>query len=204
MRAIPVVILICSIGLWIRSYVSSDSIRYETGNQGCTRCWYASAQSAVGSICLNIQRHRFNGTDASPIGAMYGINAGFKYVRGPAAMDMNDYCKAWAPHSRCATYVSGAGFFLGRNGWDRKVSRWTGQAPSCDDVAQGLVVGIPFWFIAVLSQLPLALRVRQCIALRVRGPGHCVRCGYDLRATPERCPECGSTSMQAAAVGPAA
>jgi hypothetical protein len=59
-------------------------------------------------------------------------------------------------------------------------------------------VVVPHWLL-VLATLPgawLALvRLRRWTLARVRrNYGHCPACGYDLRATPERCPECGSVS----------
>jgi hypothetical protein len=53
-----------------------------------------------------------------------------------------------------------------------------------------LLVGVPHWTLALLLALPPALRLRSH-RRRPRTPGVCRSCGYDLRATPERCPECG-------------
>jgi hypothetical protein len=58
-------------------------------------------------------------------------------------------------------------------------------------------IGVPLWMFAVLSALvPAAgtsawiVRLTRARSKRVRGL--CPACGYDLRATPDRCPECGT------------
>ena len=51
---------------------------------------------------------------------------------------------------------------------------------------------VPDWFLlAVSAMLPAAWLVRRLRSRRPR-PGFCRQCGYDLRATPWRCPECGT------------
>lgn len=53
-------------------------------------------------------------------------------------------------------------------------------------------VWTPTWLVIAALFLPMALYLPYQIRRRKRAlVGHCRRCGYDLRATPERCPECG-------------
>jgi hypothetical protein len=50
----------------------------------------------------------------------------------------------------------------------------------------------PCWFIALVGAGLPTWSIRARRARRRPSPGCCRRCGYDLRATPNRCPECGT------------
>lgn len=52
---------------------------------------------------------------------------------------------------------------------------------------------IPIYFPFVVSLLlPLVYAARSMRRHKGSSRNRCIRCGYDLRATPERCPECGA------------
>jgi hypothetical protein len=51
---------------------------------------------------------------------------------------------------------------------------------------------VPLWWVFALSAVIFVI----CVVVRKRNSasmnGYCKECGYDLRATPNRCPECGT------------
>jgi hypothetical protein len=53
------------------------------------------------------------------------------------------------------------------------------------------VASCPLWLIAVLTGILPIVGIKRRSGTQV-SDGVCTSCGYDLRATPDRCPECGT------------
>jgi hypothetical protein len=62
-------------------------------------------------------------------------------------------------------------------------------------VLTGWTIGLPHWLILLLTGLIPGRKLIGALRRRRRAlRAVCVNCGYDLRATPDRCPECGTLS----------
>jgi hypothetical protein len=80
--------------------------------------------------------------------------------------------------------MEGPWFFSGPSTGGTLVPRYNARA----------VLGVPHWACAVAAGV---LPIMWCFnrtrsSGRRRARGLCFHCGYDLRATPDRCPECGA------------
>ena len=53
-------------------------------------------------------------------------------------------------------------------------------------------ITLPFWFLVLITVPIPAVEIARRIRKRKLGIGQCTSCGYDLRASPDRCPECGA------------
>jgi hypothetical protein len=63
-------------------------------------------------------------------------------------------------------------------------------------VVFGVIVVVPTWVVVLATGLlPGVVVLRERRRRRIdwrRANGRCVRCGYDLRESPQKCPECGA------------
>jgi hypothetical protein len=68
---------------------------------------------------------------------------------------------------------------------------WWQQVQRSGSLRASRSVTLPYWFLAAATAAIPGARLSHRLRLR-RRLGLCARCGYDLRATPDRCPECGT------------
>ena len=81
--------------------------------------------------------------------------------------------------------------------WHFGIGWWDQHTRFPERQIDAWVLAVPCWYLVVaLSAIPaywMAARLLQVRRrLRRAKSGSCIGCGYDLRASPDRCPECGA------------
>jgi hypothetical protein len=70
--------------------------------------------------------------------------------------------------------------------------------PSVSSRSTMRIASFPHWTPIILFLILPAIRLNQILRRRRRiRRGQCVECGYDLRASSDRCPECGDNGRRA-------
>ena len=117
--------------------------------------------------------------------------ASYTVPSGPGSFSHHTYPPSpghfnWHEDSRAKRYLNVAGFAF--------ASLPSYTPPSI----RTAVLIFPIWSLALVASLPPALYLRRVRrAHKRRGENQCAHCGYDLRATPDRCPECGAIPITA-------
>jgi hypothetical protein len=158
-------LLLClaTAALWVRSYWVGEAVRPRTGE------WIWVLNSVRGSITIGSYRPSPN----------FQVPPYTRFVPLPAPSRPNPPADPRVPID---WHVMGFGLRITRGGTLTTRSGRSTFFPGWMAVTPHAAL------VVVFAALP-AVRFRP---RRRRTPGLCATCGYDLRATPERCPECGA------------
>ena len=169
-----------SVALWVRSVRVNDQLSFRSDRSVFT------LMSAPHGVC-------FQRNDVPHAGAFAFIASSMMLPEpGWSARSL-----PWGPSVVTSDLGSRGGTSLNirftitmNNAWSEPANAVLGFG--WENKLRSLVLVVPFWFLVILfSVLPLA-SIRRALRDRKRhAHGLCPHCGYDLRATPGRCPECG-------------
>ena len=168
-------LLLCfaTLALWVRSYWAYD------------RVWLSRTRGINYSVILR------SGSILVSRSALTGRKSDIfsdDFDRGPGWSIQSDR----APRPSVSPFTEeGSWPLIQWIGFDH-LSRYTSQ-PSFGTLTFRRII-VPMWLPALMAVLPLIPLVRRLRREKRRLGGMCIRCGYDLRATPGRCPECGEVT----------
>ena len=169
--AVSLLLFLAAVSLWARGRLgwTYDGVRYSTDHP-----FYVD---------------RFEGS-SSPFGVTVfwradtvpGLPYEWSLRSARSAASETDSVNDFFSSARVYDGIAGVWWFTGTRAEDRSVYE----------------VFVPHWMLALLTGiLPTAWAVGRWRRRRTIAAGCCPNCGYDLRATPEKCPECGAVRSQA-------
>ena len=153
---------LAAVAMWVRSYFVNDNIEFVRDE-----------------LAISTSRGELSITEHSGI-RFLPIQQGLRYWQSPP----DDILNGVASPGR---FGFGIGFEKGPP--TTEVDGPLSNLP----VIQEPHVYLPLWFMsAVFAVLPVYVGRSINRRIQRKSTGHCISCGYDLRATPDRCPECGT------------
>jgi hypothetical protein len=174
-------LLIAIAALWLRSHVvEPDALVWDRGPSWAPDA--RRAQWAIQSVNGQVVVGRLEYSPKRDAAWRLAVFSG----------ETRDQLRYIRPHD-ALNWIPPQGFFewLGFQ-WRRTVSGVFGNFSVLAPADELVYLAIPYWFLALLAAIGPALKWRAVARVRrVRRMGLCVNCGYDLRGSPDRCPECG-------------
>jgi hypothetical protein len=164
-------VLVCI--LWVRSHRLSDRLDWHTRG-GSRYVWTAS-----GSLVVGVSLVDGSGAPAGDLGLWY--------VRDTPLRPSNFLSFTYPDPSDRNVY------------WESGDFAWYQKRKASGSL--NVIAVAPFWSVAAACTLtPVGWGISRWGGVRRRRRrrrlGLCASCGYDLRASPQRCPECGGRWMR--------
>jgi hypothetical protein len=183
LSALSLLLCVAVCVLWVRSYVRADDVHWRQDylTEGTAETRKAILSSVRGVLWGFVHR------DTTPLGP--GDRDDFLHL------EANPFENRWD----VVPWPDESDLPYGNRWWQRRGFYFDReQYRVFDTTASALEIGMPYWLLAaVTGACPVAWLSNNRRRRRRSRLSQCLSCGYDLRASPERCPECGTTVLNA-------
>jgi hypothetical protein len=164
LSAVSLLLLVTICVLWARSYLHSEMVSVDVGTNANPALF--GVEYGGGGIGFGLRRIYLNATSLPPTYRRW------VYLRSEP---QHPIARANTPR-----VVGALGFGIVTDA-------------TTDSAIWG--AAMPCWFAALMTGfLPARGFLHWRRSRRLKASGRCLHCGYDLRASPHRCPECGMVS----------
>ena len=197
---ISLMLFAATIALWVRSYTVQDRMIWMRRWTGTTMSPLMNAvrpshqitiQSVRGEILINYERNKWGALQSGEEGISVSLrNIQWSSLKIPPGLFSG---LAPQPVARSLADRLDIGFDFSRQFGSSIRTANGSMVPLTTEIGAGFY--FPHWFVALfLLIIPAFWVIKKCRSRVRRADGLCPTCGYDLRATPDRCPECGRIS----------